>query len=340
MRSSPLRTALVALLVIAVEPAAHAQGQNPFKAASEAIKKAMEDARRQAEGQMPAQPAQPVTGASQPATVAAQSGSPAAGSSNVLQSGDVPSAVASPQETARLAKALSYIDVAGVKLGSTLAEAQKVLAATNPAYRFTPQIETPWPLRGGQPPPNAPKSVLILRAEIIDANTSSSDSFELSAAVHPNPPVVIRIDRTMNFPANGGPSLDNLVAGLRKKYGPESAVDPNSVNDNNMRSFAGKWFFDERGQVLPGNLGSQVARTSCDMGYQQVKMGLCDTLTIVNVMAVASGAGVVNSLAVRTGSNPLATSAHETTQAYLRQVEQDLGRQQQQESSQRQVPKL
>ena len=345
MNTLPLRIIFVTALIVA-QPALHAQNQNPIAAAREAFKKALEDAKRQAQGQAPSEPAQ--AGADQPAQPApgaAQSGSrsPASppGSSSVRQTGDTPAAAASAQETARLAAALAYIDVAGVKLGAPLAEAQKVLTATNPSFRFTPQIETPWPLRGGQPPPNAPKSILNLRAELGTGGRDGSESFELAAAVHPNPPVVIQIARSMAFPGNSGPSFDNMVAGLRKKYGPESAIDTAAtVNDNSFRTFAAKWFFDERGQVLSGNLGAQVARTPCGPGIQPTNVGLCGTLTILHAYVQASGAGVVNAVRVTTKSNPLEFSAHATTQAYLRQVEEGLARQQLQESSQRQVPKL
>ena len=343
MNTLPLRIILVTALTVA-QPELHAQNQNPITAARDAFKKALEDAKRQAQGQSESQPAQAaVDQPAQPAAGATQSGSrsPASppGSSSVRQTGDTPAAAASAQETARLAAALAYIDVAGVKLGAPLAEAQKVLTATNPSFRFTPQIETPWPLRGGQPPPNAPKSVLNLRAELGTGGRDGSESFELAAAVHPNPPVVVQIARSMNFPGNSGPSFDNMVAGLRKKYGPESAVDTTAANDNNIRTFDAKWFFDERGQVLSGNLGAQVAR-GCSVAVQPTNVGLCGTLTLLHAYVQASGAGVVDAVRVTTKSNPLEFSAHATTQAYLRQVEEGMARQQLQESSQRQVPKL
>ena len=346
MNTLPLRIILVTALIVA-QPALYAQNQNPITAAREAFKKAMEDAKRQAQGQAAPEPAQ--AGADQPAQPApgaTQSGtrSPAAapGTASVRQTGDVPAAAASAQETARLAAALSYIDVAGVKLGAPLAEAQRVLAATNPKFRFRPLVETPWPLRGGQPPPNAPKSVNSLNAELNTGDGNGSESFDLSAAVHPNPPVVVKIFRSMNFPGNGGPSFDNLVASLRKKYGPESTANPTAnpnPNDNSQRTFMGTWYFNERGQVLSGNLGAQLART-CVVSVQPINTGLCGTLTILEAYVGASGAGVVTALRVNAKSNPLEFSAHATTQAYLRQVEEGLARQQLQESSQRQVPKL
>ncbi len=140
MNTLPLRTLLVVALV-AAPPALHAQTQNAITAAREAFKKALEDAKRQAQGQAPSEPAQAATDQpAQPAPGAAQSGSRSSafppGSSNVRQTGDTPAAAASAQETARLAAALAYIDVAGVKLGAPLAEAQKVLNSTNPS--FTP----------------------------------------------------------------------------------------------------------------------------------------------------------------------------------------------------------
>lgn len=347
-RRQPAVVALVlASLCVGALPLT-AQIQNPITAAREAYRRAQEEAkrkqeeearRRQGQGQGQAAPAgAPATAA--PAQ-AGQGGSPAA-----QQPGQAPATPLGPQETARLAAAAGFTDIAGLKLGAPLASVEPLLKSLNPKFTFRPQVEIVWPLdRAGlemQPPPTAPKSVRGMQAEVIAP--PYTEAWDLVFAEHPNPAVVITISRSIGYAqGRGGPAIDGLVEGLRKKYGPESATNAAAtVADNSQRTFAGRWYFDPRGQALGGNLGSQLLRTCNGVGtqIQAGNPGLCGTLTILDVFVHASGNGIVDTLRVSMTNHPLEYTARETTQAYLKQYEEERAQRQQKGAAQRPGPKL
>lgn len=259
-----------------------------------------------------------------------QTGAP--GLPSVQQAGQVPASPVGPQETARLATAVGFIDVAGLKLGAPLASVQPLLKGINPKFAFEPQVEIIWP--GSRPPPNAPRSLKFLRATAVQGN--SSEEFYLEFAQAPNPAVVIKINRQNNFELGKGPSFDNIVAGLRKKYGPESAINTTTPPG----TFVARWFFDERGQALRGNLANQIFDSCRGADTQPTNQGLCSTLTVLNANVQADGSGVVISMIVNATNEPLKFNAQETTNALLSKVQQDVARQQQNEASQRAAPKL
>lgn len=319
-----------------------AQVQNPITAARDAFRRAQEETKRKQEEEARRRQGQPAPAASAPAAPAqaGQGGSPA-----VQQSGQASATPIGPQETARLAAAAGFIDVAGLKLGAPLASVEPLLKGLNPKFTFRPQVEIIWPLdRAGiemQPPPTAPKSVRELAAEVQDG--SYTEAWGIQFAEHPNPAVVITMRRSIQYRQGAGPGLDGLVESVRKKYGPESATDASQmISNSSQRAFAGRWYFDERGQALRGNLGSQLFRTCQGVGTQIApgNPGLCGTLTILDVNVQASGNGVVNTLMVTATNHPLEYTAQETNKAYLRQYEEERAKRQQTGAAQRPGPKL
>lgn len=239
--------------------------------------------------------------------------------------------VAGREKTAQLAAAVGFLDVAGLKLGSPLADAQKVLKGVNPKFSFfTDNVEIVWPTN--QPPPNAPRSLTNARAEWVD--NANSERFSLTAAAHPNPHVIIGIERQVQYGPGTGPNMDNIVAGLRKKYGPESVLAPYLPKE----TWRATWFFDERGQVLRGNVVNSLA--GCGGLGTQSPVGLCATLTVMNVGIDGDSSRTVLSMLVKVQSHPLTNNAEETKQAFLAQTAEQLRLRQQKESSQREGPKL
>jgi hypothetical protein len=323
-----------------------AQFQNPINAARDAFRRVQEEAKRKQEeaarqGQpAPAAPAETAAPAA-PATAPAAPGGSSAGQQNSVAT----STSLGPQETARLAAAASFIDVAGLKLGAPLANVEPLLKSLNPKFQFRPLVDIIWPLdlanTAAQPPANAPKSVRELAAEVLDG--SYVEAWGIQFAQHPNPAVVITISRKVGYGPGTGPGLDGLVEAVRKKYGPESTTDASSmIPDSSQRNFVGRWYFDERGQALRGNLGSQLFRSCQGVGTQIAagNPGLCGTLTVLNVNVQATGNGVVHTLMVTATNHPLEYTALETTKAYLQQFDEDRAKQQQKNSSQRQGPVL
>jgi hypothetical protein len=312
-----------------------AQSQNPITAAREAFRRAQEEAKKKQE-----EDARRRQGESAP--VAPASDAPAQA---VQQPGQAPATPLGPQETARLAAAAGFMDVAGLKLGAPLAGVEPLLKSLNPKFTFRPQVEIIWPLdRAGietQPPPTAPKSVRHLAAEVQDGKYT--EAWGIQFAEHPNPAVVITIRRTVSYAQGTGPALDGLLEAVRKKYGPESATNASlMIPNSSQRAFVGRWYFDERGQALRGNVGNQLYGSCQGVGIQIAagNPGLCGTLTILNVNAQATGNGVVHTLMVDVTNHPLEYAAQETNRAYLRRVEEERAAQQQKGASQRAVPKL
>jgi hypothetical protein len=164
----------------------------------------------------------------------------------------------------------------------------------------------------------------------------SSEVLQLQAAAHPNPAVLTVIERTLNYDEGKGPNFDVRRDGLRKKYGHESGNDFEMINSA-MKSVRMRWYFDERGQPLRGNLaGSLKGCTS----HEGTPPGLCATVTIVEADLQAGGSGIVRTLRVRLGNNPLLKSARFATDAYLREVDENRARRQRDESTQGGTPKL
>ncbi len=309
-------TSIVTALMVASASAPSTQAaQNPITAAREAFRKAQEEAKRKAQEDAQRKQGQPPV----PSTSAG---------------------TGTPETTAKLAASLGFVDVAGLKLGMAVTDVQGVLKSINAKLDVRPTTEVVWPIdrnnTAAPPPQNAPRSVTAIVAESV-APGQGSESINLQAAAHPNPAVIIEVERTVNYDESKGPNFDVIRDGLRKKYGPESAT-PVEMTTNANKAVQMKWFFDEQGQLLTGNVAKQIAQTC--VPHPGTPPGLCSTLTIIEANLQASGSGVVRMLRVVLGNNPLVKSANEAKQAYLRQVEADRVRQQQIESSQRATPKL
>jgi hypothetical protein len=344
--TQPVRLPMIVVLVLSsicvVAFPTTARTQNPITAARDAFRRAQEEAKRKQEEDARRRQGQsvPAAPATAPPAQAGQGGAP-----SVQPSGQVPVTLHSPQETARLAAAASFMDVAGLKLGAPVAGVESLFKSLNSKFKFRPQVEIIWPAdRAGiekQPPPTAPKSLRYVAAEVQDG--SYTEAWGVQFAEHPNPAVVVTIKRTISYAQGTGPALDGLLEAVRKKYGPESATNASlMIPNSSQRAFVGRWYFDERGQALRGNVGNQLYGSCQGVGMQipQGNPGLCGTLTILNVNAQATGNGVVHTLMVDVTNHPLEYGAQETTKAYLRQVEEERAAQQQKGASQRPAPKL
>jgi len=337
MQLQSLRMAVALVTLVATTPAVApraAAAQNPITAARDAFRKAQEAAKRKAQEE--AQRRQQQDSQSQPVPSAA---TPAQGAP-VVQTGAAPTEVGTPDSTARLADSLGWTDIAGLKLGMPTSAVEAVLRSINPKLEIRPVIEAIWPIdrsnTGAPIPPTAPRSTTAIAASHVEPG-QGSEAIQIQAAGHPNPAVVIKIDRTVNYDEGTGPGFDNIVEGLRKKYGPESIIKAEMSTGFN-KSLALRWFVDERGQALRGNLVAPL-KDVCDPHPSPVP-GLCGTLTVIDAAVQAGGSGIVRSISVTVGNSPLLKSAREATEAYLRQVDEDRAKRQQIESSQRATPKL
>jgi DNA-binding protein YbaB len=335
---------LVAVVLVSLAGRAPVAAQNPITAAREAFRKAQEEAKRkakeEAEKRLPgAQPAGQPSGqpTEPPAATSGRAPGGPTGQPSVVQSGDTPKSVGTAETTAKFAKAATFIDVAGLKLGMPLQDAPAVLKGLNLRPMREPQVETVWPLDPTgvetQYPPNAPRSVHLVEYLATDGQ-GVTEAVTLIATKHPNPSVVTSIERKVVYRAGQGPVRDTVLAGLRQKYGPESLV-VSDVGGRPNKFLTLRWYFDEQRQALQGNLAKQAS--ACDGGAGGT---LCGTLTAIDVSVVSSDADVVTELTVHAVNRPLTRSAEEATQAFLRQMDEARREQQRLNSSKRAAPKL
>jgi hypothetical protein len=316
------------LILIAAALQEHPAAQNPITAARDAIRKAQEDARRRQQGQ-PA-PAQPTPQAGQPAQAAP-----------VLQPGRIAASGGTPEDTAKIAASLGYLDVAGIKLGMPLTNTMALLKTINPKFQVTPHTEIMWPLdlsnTAAQPPADAPRSVTDVRAETYDTK-GNVESFQIQFAKHPNAPGVIGIHRKLGWAPGTGPAIDNLVNDLRTKYGPESLITSQTTN-NAQREITLRWYFDPAGVKLQGNLAQQPT-ANCNVSLAGPAPGLCGTLVVLDAAISAPGNGVVGTLLVDVESHPLTDSARRATENYMKAVDEERAKRQRNDASGRAAPKL
>ena len=181
-----------------------------------------------------------------------------------------------------------------------------LLRTINPKFQFREQVETIWPFDrsnpSAQPPSDAPRSTIQVVAEWLDGK-GGVETFDVAFARHPNAPIVIALQRKLGWAPTAGPSFDALVQDLRKKYGAESLITSQTTN-NVQREM------------------------------------LCGTLVVLDTAVLAGGNGVVNELRVAVESHPLTQSARLATEAYLKAVEEDRTKRQQNESTGRARPTL
>jgi hypothetical protein len=101
--------------------------------------------------------------------------------------------------------------------------------------------------------------VLGLQASAPFVRNYSPETVNVGFTTHPNQPFVYMVSRMVVFQEGSMPTAENVLAGLRKMYGPESSPVPPSTKDGfpDLR-----WVFDTKGQSIGGQLGQSIA-TSC-----------------------------------------------------------------------------
>lgn len=153
------------------------------------------------------------------------------------------------------AEAAAGPDVIGVHPGMSQAEAVAAM------QRHNPKLTT-----YSRPGPSA----IVPGVEFTDginARTSNGDEdVQLSVAMPPNPKTVWGIRRTVNYAPDARPTVANIIAALRQKYGKEdgSLANPLAAQQAGVEMMDAFWVFDDAGKRVP----PQAARTyaeSCGM---------------------------------------------------------------------------
>ena len=151
-------------------------------------------------------------------------------------------------------------DVIGVRPGMSVEEALAIVKRHNPQLGVYPR----------------PGMSLLPGTQFVDGvNTrtdNQSEDIELSVAMAPNPKVVWGITRSVSYPPDARPTVANIIAALRQKYGKEdgtlqSAASAQVVGVELLDAF---WVFDDAGKRAPPQAARSYAE-QCRMTHLPVQ---------------------------------------------------------------------
>ena len=145
-----------------------------------------------------------------------------------------------PEGTAKIAAKAGFLDVVGIKLGMPAKEAVDALKAHNAGFKPTPNTLYEYEALPG----------VVMTPELVASNpagptASAGDYFNLFMTYAPNEAFLWGIVRNLGFGREDSrPTVENTLAGLRKKYGPESTRQPGGERLI--------WIYDAQGQQVMG----------------------------------------------------------------------------------------
>src|SRR5437867_9464847 len=145
-----------------------------------------------------------------------------------------------PEATAKIAAKAGFLDVVGVKLGMPAKAALDAVKAHNGNLKMEPMTMQQYEALPGV----VMTPVLASTRNTSTASDQGMEYFGLLLTVPPNEAFVWGVWRDFSFgKVESRPTVETTLAGLRKKYGQESAIDVNT------RIF---WLFDAQGQQVLG----------------------------------------------------------------------------------------
>jgi hypothetical protein len=131
-------------------------------------------------------------------------------------------------------------DVEGIHLGMSIENASAIMKSLFPAGSHTLTATASKFLN------TADKAwITSMTGTLNNGCTGCQEQVIVKFSMPPNPQQVIDIQRAIVFETNKQPPMDATIAGLRKKYGPETIK---TVPDP-VQYFA--WLYDEQGKLLP-----------------------------------------------------------------------------------------
>ena len=229
-----------------------------FKSATDQLQQ-LEGKLPQAQRTSPSAPQQPQASPSQPQTSPAQPVSQSA-SAQATPVSDC----CTPEATAKIAASAGYIDVVGIKLGTEGKQAMELMKAANPALKIDLQkVEFNWECattRVCNTTGQKKQWASVVKGEVPYTEAKGGETIEAHLTLPPNQQVVYYLSRSVVFPKNATPTVDNVLAGLRKKYGPPTydriAGNPPLI----------KWLFDSQGQLLDAGQATKLLLPACEPG--------------------------------------------------------------------------
>jgi hypothetical protein len=165
------------------------------------------------------------------------------------QSGPAASGLGTPEGTAELAGRLGFLDVAGIKLGMSAAEAIAALKALNSSFEISIGRTCP----NTQTCDDSVSPIHGIRA----ADDRTYEQVLVEITPPPSRGFVSAISRRLQFDQGSQPPVESVVESLRKKYGPETANPETTVISLGIQPFDQssfvmyRWMFDAQGDLIP-----------------------------------------------------------------------------------------
>ena len=181
---------------------------------------------------------------------------------------NLPADFATPQRSARLAASAGFIDILGIKLGMPAETAMSILKANSPTARITFTRTNDYESAWIQNLPRTDPGRQFVSEIDVEPARMPGDRINLGITIPPSKQVVHGISRTSELAAPV--AIINIVEGLRKKYGPETAGPDFKWRslypfDGTSKTFL--WIFDTEGKRVPlEKVANTNWITNCAMG--------------------------------------------------------------------------
>jgi hypothetical protein len=192
---------------------------------------------------------------------------------------NLPPDFGTPERSARLAASAGFIDILGIKLGMPAETAMSILKANDPTARITfvrtADYESAWIQNL---PRTDPSRQFVSEIDLEPARMPPGDRLNIGLTIPPSKQVVHGITRTSLLAAPV--AIANIVEGLRKKYGPETAGPGFKWRGLTLFDGSAKtliWMFDTEGRRVPvekvsDNINSCVTTGMGGMGAPEVSV--------------------------------------------------------------------
>lgn len=250
-----------------------------------------------------------------------------------------------PETTARIAANAGFVDVVGIKLGMPVKEAVAAIKKHNPK------------LQTGTSAGSSYRFDLLPNVNFVDSvkamGQGPSEVIDLYLTMPPNQDVVWFVSRSIDYDGDTRPTVANVIAALREKYGPEDG----SMRDKSLTGTGdlmdAYWVFDANGkkvstQQAKGYVAVCAGHDGPDLNHLRqppvpnrwMRNNInCGEITMVfanwtPTSAMTGPPGLVLQVMIRAYNNQLHRSAFEASQAMILQAEENQANKEQQKAKQ------
>ena len=168
--------------------------------------------------------------------------------------------------TNALAATAGFIDIVGIKLGMPAEEAMALLRKNNPGAKITLERTADYQSAWYRLEREDPKRKWVYGIDVTPAATAG-DNFIVGLSLPPSKQVVQTISRIVLF--KDPVALENIVSGLRQKYGQESyGLDHQNGGMNFFDVLSEKhllWVFDPQGHQVKPEAVTKHGANSCQL---------------------------------------------------------------------------